>query len=141
MTKEITETNGTVVYVIFDRTDRDKIKPIIEYLTKKGLHVVTSLYDGDLIDLRYLHQENLRRCDATFIYFGGSSIEWIKTKLQDILKAPGFGRVKSMRVNAVYLEDKSKFEENNIKTNDAMILGDGDFTPDSLEPFLTKLEI
>jgi hypothetical protein len=141
LAKEITETNGTVVYVMFDRLDRDKVKPIIEYLTKKGLHVVTSLYDGDLIDLRYLHQENLRRCDATFIYYGGSSIEWIKTKLQDILKAPGFGRVKSMRVNAVYLEDKSKFEKNNIKTNDAMILGDGDFKPDSIELFLTKLEI
>ena len=141
LSQEITETNGTVVYVIFDRLDRDKVKPILEYLTKKGLHVVTSLYDGDLIDLRYLHQENLRRCDATFIYHGGSSKDWIKTKLQDILKAPGFGRVKSMRVNAVYLEDKSKLDDNNIKTNDAMILGDGDFTPASIEPFLTKLEI
>lgn len=141
LAQEITETNGTVVYVMFDRLDRDKVKPILEYMTKKGLHVVTSLYDGDLIDLRYLHQENLRRCDGTFIYYGGSSKEWIKTKLQDILKAPGFGRVKSMRVNAVYLEDKSKFDENNIKTNDAMILGDGDFKPDSIESFLTKLEI
>jgi hypothetical protein len=137
---EITD-SGTVVYVIFDKNDREKTKPIIEYLTKKGLHVVTSLYVGDLIDLRYLHQENLRRCDAALIYYGDSSKEWISTKLQDILKAPGFGRVKQMKVNAVYLEDKSKFDQNSFKNNNAMILGEGKFEPISIEPFLAKLEI
>ena len=141
LAEKITEISGTVVYVIFDKFDKEKVKPFIEYFDKKGLHVVASIYEGDLIDLRYLHQENLRRCDAAFIYYGGASKEWIRTKLQDILKAPGFGRVKAMKANAIYLEDNSSFDENNLTTNDAMILGDGDFNPDSLEPFLTKLEI
>ncbi|MEQ9288046.1 MAG: hypothetical protein RIG77_14110 [Cyclobacteriaceae bacterium] len=133
--------SGSIVYVIFDKIDREKSQPIVEYLSGKGLNVVTSLYDGDLVDLRYLHQENLRRCDASLIYYGGSSKEWIKTKLQDILKAPGFGRVKPLKATAVYLEDKSNFDENNLRNNDAMILGDGEFSPQSIEPFLTKLEI
>ncbi len=137
---EVSDT-GNVIYVIFDKTDKEKSKPIIEYLNAKGFDVVTSLYEGDLVDLRYLHQENLRRCDASLIYYGGSSKEWIKTKLQDILKAPGFGRVKPLKATAVYLEDKSSFDENNIKSNDAMILGDGEFSPQAIEPFLTKLEI
>lgn len=133
--------NGDIVYVIFDKVDKEKTKPIIEYLQNKGLHVVTSLYEGDLIDLRYLHQENLRRCDASLIFYGNSSKEWIKTKLQDILKAPGFGRVKPMKASAVYLENKSTFDQNNIRSNEVMILGEGEFEPQSIEPFLTKLEI
>ena len=140
LAEDITE-EGNIVYVIFDKTDKEKSKPIVEYLEGKGLHVVTSIYEGDLIDLRYLHQENLRRCDASLIYYGGSSKEWIKTKLQDILKAPGFGRMKPLKATAVYLEDKSNFDENNIKNNQAMILGDGDFDPQAIEPFLTKLEV
>ncbi|MFY0654748.1 MAG: hypothetical protein JXQ96_22140 [Cyclobacteriaceae bacterium] len=140
LAEEIAET-GNIVYVIFDKMDKEKTTPIVEYLSGKGLTVVTSLYDGDIVDLRYLHQENLRRCDASLIYYGASSREWIKTKLQDILKAPGFGRVKPLKAKAVYLEDKSTFDPNNIRNNDAMILGDGAFDPKSIEPFLSKLEI
>ena len=120
--------------------DKDASKPIADYLKKKGINVVTSLFEGDLVDLRYLHQENLRRCDASIIYYGKSSEEWIKTKLQDLLKAPGFGRTKPLKVTAVYVEDKSNFDIKNLEKNKAMVLGDGTFSPATIDPFLAKLE-
>lgn len=139
LAEDITE-EGNLVYLICDKLDVEASKPIAEYLKEKGVNVVTSLFEGDLVDLRYLHQENLRRCDASLIYYGKSSEEWIKTKLQDLLKAPGFGRVKPLKATAVYLEDKSNFDIKNLEKNKAMVLGDGAFSPETIEPFLAKLE-
>lgn len=132
--------DGSLVYFIYDKLDREGAKPIETYLKEKGVNVVSSIFEGDLVDLRYLHQENLRRCDASLIYYGNSSEDWIKTKLQDLLKAPGFGRVKPFKVRAVYIGDKSKANTESIEKNKAMVLGDGAFTPQTIEPFLAKLE-
>ena len=94
-----------------------------------------------MVDLRYIHQENLRRCDASIIYYGDATEEWIKTKLQDLLKAPGFGRDKPMEAKAVYFNGKKDVDLEHYKRNNAMVLGnDGsDFAPEFVRPFLTKI--
>ncbi len=108
---------------------------------QQGYKVVSPSYEGDLVDLRYIHQENLRRCDASIIYFGSSTEDWIKTKLQDLLKAPGFGRIKPMKAKAVYIRgEKEGVDLDQFEKNNAMVLGkNGSFSPDHLKPFLTKL--
>ncbi len=131
---------GNIIYLICDQQDKDSVKPVLEYLKGKGFNVVTSMFEGEVMDLRYLHQENLRRCDASLIYFGKSSEEWIKTKLQDLLKAPGFGRTRPMRASAIFAEDKSKLKNQKFQSSKTLVLGEGEFTPQKLEPFLTKLE-
>ncbi|MGL1889163.1 MAG: hypothetical protein OCD76_21800 [Reichenbachiella sp.] len=131
---------GNIIYLICDQLDMDSSKPMFDYLTEKGYNVVTSLFEGNLMDLRYLHQENLRRCDALLIYFGKSSENWIRTKLQDLLKAPGFGRTKPMKASAIFAEDKSKIGNQNIQMTKTMVLEGQKFEPASLAPFLAKLE-
>ncbi|MBU2912482.1 MULTISPECIES: hypothetical protein [Reichenbachiella] len=131
---------GNIIYLICDQLDVEASQPVFQYLKKKGYNVVTTLFEGQLMDLRYLHQENLRRCDASLIYFGRSSEDWIRTKLQDLLKAPGFGRTKPMRASAIYAEDKTKLINQNVQLTRTMVLGDSDFSPNTLEPFLAKLE-
>ncbi|MEP1096275.1 MAG: DUF4062 domain-containing protein [Cyclobacteriaceae bacterium] len=130
-----------IIYLIADRRDVDATAEMQEYLKKQGFSVVSPSYEGDLVDLRYIHQENLRRCDASIIYFGDSSEEWIRTKLQDLLKAPGFGRIKPMMAKAVYLRGSKEVDAEHYEKNNAMVLGNnGNFTPEHLKPFLTKME-
>ena len=131
---------GNIIYLICDQQDVDSIKPMHDYLKNKGFNVVTSMFEGEVMDLRYLHQENLRRCDASLIYFGKSSEEWIRTKLQDLLKAPGFGRTRPMRASAIFAEDTSKLKNQNIQQTRTLVLGEGEFAPQKLDPFLAKLE-
>ncbi|MFY0628564.1 MAG: hypothetical protein JXR07_19865 [Reichenbachiella sp.] len=131
---------GNIIYLICDQQDKESVKPMHDYLKEKGFNVVTSMFEGEVMDLRYLHQENLRRCDASLIYFGKSSEEWIRTKLQDLLKAPGFGRVRPMRASAIFAEDKSKLKNQKLQSSRTIILGEGEFSPQKIEPFLTKLE-
>lgn len=131
---------GNIIYLICDQLDLQSTTPVVDFLKKKGFNVVTSMFSGELMDLRYLHQENLRRCDASLIYFGKSSEDWIRTKLQDLLKAPGFGRTRPMRATAIFAEDKAKLHGQNVQLTKTMVLGGGEFSPELLEPFLTKLE-
>lgn len=131
---------GNIIYLICDQLDRDSVQPVHDYLKDKGFNVVTSMFEGEVMDLRYLHQENLRRCDASLIYFGKSSEEWIRTKLQDLLKAPGFGRTRPMRASAIFAEDRTKLRNQKIQISRTLVLGDGEFTPQKIQPFLAKLE-
>jgi hypothetical protein len=135
------EDGSKVVYLMADKNDRKESKPLKEYLEKSGLKVVTPSFEGDLVDIRFIHQENLRRCDASIIYFGNSTEAWIKTKLQDLLKAPGFGREKKLLAKAVYFNGHKEVDLKHYEKNNALVLGNnGGFKPDHLEPFLTKLE-
>jgi len=130
-----------IIYLIQDKKDTSKAKPIREFLENAGYKVVLPSYEGDLVDIRYIHQENLRRCDASIIYFGEAKEAWIKTKLQDLLKAPGFGRQKRLQAKAVYFEGHKDVDLEHYQRNNAMILGmNGGFKPEHLKPFITKLE-
>lgn len=135
------EDKSKMIYLIADKRDVENIDDIKVYLKKEGYNVVAPSYEGDLVDLRYIHQENLRRCDASMIYFGKSTEEWIKTKLQDLLKAPGFGREKPFMAKAVYFVGKKEVDMEHYKKNNAMVLGNNtSFEPEHLKPFLTKIE-
>ena len=135
------EEESKMIYLIADKRDVRSINQLREYLEAQGYNVVSPSYEGDLVDLRYIHQENLRRCDASIIYYGDATEEWIKTKLQDLLKAPGFGRDKPMEAKAVYFNGKKDVDLEHYKRNNAMVLGnDGsDFAPEFVRPFLTKI--
>jgi len=131
-----------MIYLIADKRDIKQIDQLQSFLEAKGFNVVSPSYEGDLVDLRYIHQENLRRCDASIIYFGGATENWIKTKLQDLLKAPGFGREKPLEAKAVYFDGKKDVDMDHYRKNNAIVLGNngGSFTPDHLTPFLTMIK-
>lgn len=130
-----------VIYLIADRRDVASTGELQSYLTKQGFNVVAPSYEGDLVDLRYVHQENLRRCDASIIFYGDSTEDWIKTKLQDLLKAPGFGRSKPLVAKAVYFEGKKEMNLEHFEKNNTMILGNKNgFAPEHLKPFIDKIK-
>jgi hypothetical protein len=140
-TKKKDDDNTPLIYLIHDKRDGAQSKDIEKYLIAQGYKVVSPTYEGDLVDLRYIHQENLRRCDASIIFFGSSNEDWIKTKLQDLLKAPGFGRIKPLQAKAVYIQgEKEGVDLDQFEKNNAMVLGkNGSFSPDHLKPFINKL--
>ncbi|WP_421879920.1 DUF4062 domain-containing protein [Marinoscillum sp.] len=134
-------TGSKVIYLIQDKSDVKDTGMLRKFLEDSGYKVVAPSYSGDLIDIRYIHQENLRRCDGSIIYFGNAKEAWIKTKLQDLLKAPGFGREKKLKAKAVYFDGQKAVDMEHYERNNALVLGNnGGFKPEHLKPFLTKLE-
>ncbi|WKZ60902.1 MAG: hypothetical protein QY309_05320 [Cyclobacteriaceae bacterium] len=99
--KALEETGGKSVYLVHDRVDHQEVKPIIEAIEKNGYKVLMPAFEGELLDLRQKHINNLRNFDTAIIYKGKVNDQWVRMKVLDLLKAPGFGRKKPIKGKAV----------------------------------------
>jgi Domain of unknown function (DUF4062) len=129
------------IYLICDQSDVAASKPLIDYLRQKGFDVLTSGFEGDLMTLKHIHQENLVNCDASIIYCANANPEWLNVKMHDLMKAPGLGRTKPMIAKAIFTESEETLERVAFKINDAIIMSAATgFSAEKIEPFITKIE-
>ncbi len=107
------------VYVIHDRIDHESVEPLISEIENQGYTVLEPSFEGDLLDMREGHINNLRKMDFALVYQGHVNDQWVKMKLLDLLKAPGFGRRKPILNKGVVVSKYSKgdFENLNIDKN------------------------
>jgi hypothetical protein len=95
------EQAGRSIYLVHDRVDAEAVKPFREVIEKSGFRVLEPAFDGDLMDSRKRHIENLRTFDGAIIFKNKVNDQWVRMKVLDLLKAPGFGRKKPIRGKAV----------------------------------------
>lgn len=95
------EKSGRIVYLIHDRIDTEAVKPLKEAIEKSGFSVLVPIFQGDLMDARRRHIDNLLSFDAAIIFKNKVNDQWVRMKVLDLLKAPGFGRKKPIRGKAV----------------------------------------
>ena len=132
---------GKIVYLIHDQSEAKKIKKIENFLLKNGYEVIMSDFSGNPDELRTRHNDNLRKCDATLIYYGKENEEWIRSKQKDLLKSLGLGRDKPISPQAILIENESQLDESLGLDENALILQSSKrFTPKMMEPFLAQLE-
>jgi hypothetical protein len=100
--KVMDETGGKSIYLVHDRIDHAEVKPLIDEIEKNGYQVLMPLFEGDLLNVRQKHIDNLRSFDAAIIFKGKVNDQWVRMKVLDLLKAPGFGRKKPIKGKAVF---------------------------------------
>jgi hypothetical protein len=132
---------GKIIYLIHDQSEADKCLKIEEYLIKNGYQVIKSDFTGNPEEIRSRHNENLKKCDASLIYYGSENEGWIKSKQKDLLKSLGLGRTKPISPQAILIENESQLDESLGIGQKAMILmGNRQFSAKVMEPFLAQLE-
>ncbi len=132
---------GKIIYLIHDKLEFEKCKKIEEFLKENGYEVIKSDFSGNPNEIRSRHNENLKKCDATLIYYGSENEEWIKSKQKDLLKSLGLGRNKPISPQAIIVENESQLNEILGFDQKAMILQSNKrFTAKVMEPFLAQLE-
>ncbi|HEX8037576.1 MAG TPA: hypothetical protein VF490_00435 [Chryseosolibacter sp.] len=99
--KSTDDLSGRSVYLMHDRIDVQDVKPIKDVLEKSGFRVLMPEFEGELLEVRKKHIENLKNFDAAIIYKGKVNEQWVKMKALDLLKAPGFGRKKPIVGKAI----------------------------------------
>lgn len=133
--------DSKVIYLIHERDDTEKCRKISEFLKKRGFEVILSNFDGNPDDIRIKHNENLRRCDAALIYYANNNEGWIKSKQKEILKSLGLGRKRPISPQAILVENEMQLNESIGIDNNAMILQNPrEFSPQVMEPFLSRLK-
>jgi len=140
---DLSSDSGKNIYVIVDAVDIGKCQPIVNYLKKSGYDVLLPMFEGDIMEVRSKHRANLNACDSCLIFSDLVSEQWIKSKVLDILKAPGFGRKKNMNGKAIYITNDKPVDQEYYERYHFSVVRNtsGVFDEDTLYPFLKTLTV
>jgi hypothetical protein len=133
--------NGKSIYLVHDRVDHAEVKPFKEVIEKSGFKVLMPEFEGELLDLRKKHIDNLRNFDGAIIFKGKVNDQWVRMKVLDLLKAPGFGRNKPIRGKAILTDTKPTSTLESFRNqNMTLIAGDPRNSIESLKTFLEEFK-
>ncbi len=126
------------LYLIYDRIDREAVKPLYNHLLAAGFRVKLSLNQGDSSTIRQDRKDKLLTCDGVIVFLGSANDEWWQTQLDELRKVRGYGRTKPL-CRAVYLAAPQTDEKDMLESADPLVIKNfGQFAPDDLHEFITK---
>jgi hypothetical protein len=138
--KTRTELSGRSIYLLYEKADHSEVKPYIEAIEKSGFHVLIPSFEGEWLELRQKHIENLLAFDAAIIYKGKSNDQWVRMKALDLLKAPGFGRKKPIAAKGIIASPGTVNHRDTYKNQNLRVIeADPQYSLDSLQSFLQDL--
>jgi hypothetical protein len=123
------------IYLVHDKIDVDEVSKIREAIEKSGFKVLTPDFEGELLQVRKQHIDNLRNFDGAIIFKGKVNDQWVRMKVLDLLKAPGFGRKKPIQGKAIVSPGNlDNFKNQNL----TLITGDNSRSIETLKNFLQE---
>lgn len=129
------------VYLIADQRDLDRTAPWADVLFDQHLEVIQPIYDGDESDIRAFHEETLSACDGCLILYGSGNELWLRRKIREIQKAPGYGRTKPMPVVWVAQIGPRTPDKERFRTHEATVVAQWEGVDlDALRPFIAQLK-
>jgi hypothetical protein len=131
------DVRGKSIYLLHDRVDQNEVRPYKELIEKSGFQVISPAFTGELLDVRKDHINNLRNLDGAVIFKGKVNDQWVRMKVLDLLKAPGFGRNKPIKGKALLTMDGSMLD-NYKDQNITLISGRDSNSMDNLKAFLSE---
>lgn len=135
----IEQSDKTVIYMVYDRGDQNDVNPFIRLIEDMGFVALVPEFEGEVLDLRRKHIENLRGFDAAVIYKGKVNEQWVRMKVLDLLKAPGFGRRKPIAGKLILAAEGSLTNRDSFKSQDLRVVeGDEQRLTESLRTFLNE---
>ncbi len=130
-------TDSKTIYLVHDRIDHAAVEPIRDVLERSGFKVLTPAFEGELLEVRKKHIDNLRNFDGAIIYKGKVNDQWVRMKILDLLKAPGFGRNKPIQGKAlVGAGNIDSYKNQNI----TLINSDSNRSMETLKDFLNDFK-
>jgi len=129
--------NSKSIYLVHDRIDLAEVAPIRDVLEKSGFKVLIPAFEGELLDVRKKHIDNLRNFDGAIIYKGKVNDQWVRMKILDLLKAPGFGRNKPIQGKALVGSGNIESYKNQ---NITVINSDSNKSMENLKNFLQEFK-
>ena len=105
------------IYLIYDKADEGKIDQITAYCKNANLEILRPIFEGNLLDIRKNHINNLVHGDIALIFSHDTTPEWTKMKLLDLLKSHGFGRKKEWKSRFLLTETLPILPNNKLISN------------------------
>jgi hypothetical protein len=139
-TAPVVKPGAGLLYLIYDQRDA-QAATVWSDLLFKDFEIVHPIFDGDEKDLREFHEESLRTCDGVLVLFGAANEAWLRRKLTDIQKSPGYGRTKAPPDVGICLIPPQTPTKASFKTHYATVIPQfNGCAPESLAPFVAALK-
>lgn len=130
------------VYLICDQRDLDSTPPLEDHLFAQGFEVIVPVFSGEESEVRRDHEENLVHCDAALVYYGAAGELWLRQKLRELQKSPGYGRTRPFRAVAILVAPPATAEKRRLRTHEALVLQAGEeLELAGLDPFVRQLQL
>lgn len=125
------------IYLIFEEGDWDLVEPIQSHLIGEDMEVIQWFDESEGESLMKNHHKCLKECDAALIYFGSSDDFWVRYRLDDLDKAPVYGRASKWSARAVYVGAPPHKRKTFFNTPRAIIIRNTEgFDPSKLSDFV-----
>ena len=131
------ESGGKSIYLVHDKIDEKEVKSFREVIEKSGFKVLMPAFEGELLEVRKQHIDNLRNFDGAIIFKGKVNDQWVRMKVLDLLKAPGFGRKKPIQGKALIASENVNID-NYRNQNLTLISGEKNRSLETLKNFLKE---
>jgi hypothetical protein len=131
------ESGGKSIYLVHDKIDENEVKLFRDVIEKSGFKVLMPAFEGELLEVRKQHIENLRNFDGAIIFKGKVNDQWVRMKVLDLLKAPGFGRRKPILGKALVAPENVNLD-NYKNQNMTLISGEKNRSLETLKNFLKE---
>ena len=129
------------LYLIYDQRDSLITAPWEDFLFEQQLEVLRPVFEGDEAEIREYHEENLRSCDGALIFYGSGNECWLRRKLRELQKSPGYGRTKPMPTVAISLVPPRTPDKERFRTHEALVIHQWDgFSAEALQPLISSLK-
>ncbi len=138
--KEVETISEGGVYVVHDHVDKEAVTPLLNWLKKNNFKVHTPDFELQHYKLMSDHKQKLIKADSILVYCNHGNIQWSKTKIKDIIKAPGYGRGRAFQFKCLYLASEKNLDlKTHIEESDFTIIENTDkFSPSKMSPLVPK---
>lgn len=105
------KTGGKLIYIIHARDDQKEASELSRGLSSGGL--ATGMLDFEKGQKQLLndHKKYLKECDSAIVYYSNPNRMWLRSKVMDLLKAPGLGRARSLETRLILARGKDVLED------------------------------
>jgi hypothetical protein len=129
------------LYLIYDQRDEGIVSPWEDFLFEQQFEVIRPVFEGNEAEIREYHEENLRSCDGALIFYGSGNECWLRRKLRELQKSPGYGRTKPIPVVAISLVPPRTPNKERFRTHEALVIPQWDgFSSQPLWPLISSLK-
>ncbi|HEX3468936.1 MAG TPA: TIR domain-containing protein [Candidatus Elarobacter sp.] len=129
------------VYLIFDSSDADAVKPLDDWLFDNGHEVLQPIFDGDEAQIRKNDESCLVACDAVLVFCGAAPADWLRQRVLDLQKAFAYGRQRPFLARGVVVADPQNADKDRFRSHSVVKMEMyGAFNAGALSPFLTTIQ-
>ena len=104
---EVSTEAGYSLYLLYEKPEEKKLLEYVPLMQSRGFRIINTSYDGKEYLSITEHIKKLKKADAVIIYKGNSTMEWLNSKIRDLVKVPGFGKEKPFKAIGIFSPQKT----------------------------------